>query len=183
MGNNKGEVLRSERIYEGSVLNLRVDHTRLTDGLEVRREIVEHRGAVAIVPLDGEDNVHLVRQHRPAVDLDLLEIPAGGLEADETPHDSARRELQEEIGMYPEKLDLLGSLYPVPGYGSEVLHMFLARDLRPAELTGDVDEDITVERVSLDTLVDWIDRGKITDMKTVAGVLWVMRYLGRTQAG
>jgi ADP-ribose pyrophosphatase len=177
MTGSKGTVQRTERLYEGRVLNLRLDHTRLPDGTTIKREIIEHGGAVAMVPLDDEDYVHLVRQYRPAVDRHLLEIPAGGLEPGEDPVRSAERELQEEIGMFPGKLEPLGAFYPVPGYSSEVIHLFLARDLRPSTLPGDDDEDIAVERVALDELLAQIDQGAIEDGKTIAGVLRVARHL------
>jgi ADP-ribose pyrophosphatase len=170
-------VQRTERLYEGRVLNLRIDHVRLPDGKIIRREIVEHGGAVAMVPLDDEGYVHLVRQYRPAVDRHLLEIPAGGLEPREEPIRCAERELQEEIGMFPGKLEPLGVFCPVPGYSSEVIHLFLAGDLRPSTLPGDDDEDIIVERVALNELLRQIDQGTIEDGKTIAGVLRVARHL------
>ena len=173
----QGTLLRSERLYEGHVINLRVDHVRLPDGLTVEREIVEHGGAVAIVPLDDEGHVYLVRQYRPAVGRNLLEIPAGGLKPGEEPVHCAERELQEEAGLFPGKLEPLGAFYPVPGYSSERIHLFLARELRPASLPGDADESITVERVSLAEVLERIDEGAIEDGKTIAGVLRVARHL------
>jgi ADP-ribose pyrophosphatase len=173
----EGKLLRSDRLYEGDILNLRVDHVRLPDGVTVEREIVEHGGAVAMVPLDEEGYVHLVRQYRPAVERELLEIPAGGLEPGEKPVDCAERELQEEIGMFPGKLEPLGAFYPVPGYSSEYIHLFLASALRPASLLGDADEAITVERLALAELLKRIDDGAIQDGKTIAGVLRVARCL------
>jgi ADP-ribose pyrophosphatase len=177
MTGSKGTMQRSERLYEGRVLNLRVDHVRLPDGTTIKREIVEHGGAVAMVPLDDEGYVHLVRQYRPAVDRHLLEIPAGGLKPGEEPAHCAERELQEEIGMFPGKIEPLGAFYPVPGYSSEVIHLFLAGDLRPSTLPGDDDEEIAVERVALSELLRQIDQGAIEDGKTIAGVLRVARHL------
>jgi ADP-ribose pyrophosphatase len=170
-------LIRSERPYEGNILNLRVDHVELPGGLTVKREIVEHHGAVAMVPLDDEGSIHLVRQYRAAVESELLEIPAGRLEAGEDPHECAQRELQEEIGMFPGKLESLGAFYPVPGYSSERIYLFLARDLRPASLPPDADEEITVERVPLEEMLKRIDGDSIQDGKTIAGLLRVARHL------
>lgn len=177
MSDAQEEVLRTEQVYQGRILSLRIDHIRLPDGTTAQREIVEHGGAVAIVPLDDEDNVYLVRQYRAPVGRQLLEIPAGNLEEGEDPVQTAQRELQEEIGYFPGKLDSLGAFYPVPGYGTEALHLFLARSLTPSSLPADADESIEVERMPFQEALNLIDTGKMEDGKTIAGLLRVARYL------
>lgn len=179
MAKGQSDLIHSKRIYEGSVINLRVDLIRLAGGRTVEREIIEHGGAVAMVALDDEEHVYLVRQYRSPVARSLLEIPAGGIEVDEKPEQSAERELQEEIGFFPGKLEHLGAFHPVPGYSSELIHLFLARALRPSKLTGDPDEEITVERMPLAEALRQVDEGLIEDGKTLAGLLCVARILGR----
>ena len=170
-------VLSSERIYDGKIISLRIDHVRLPDGDLHKREIVEHRGAVAMVALDEEEHIYLVRQYRSATQRVLLEIPAGTLEAGEEPLVTAERELQEEIGMFPASLEPLGTFYLAPGYSDERIHLFLARQLRPASLPADSDEDISVERMPLAEGLRLIDEGAVEDAKTIAGLLRVARYL------
>lgn len=179
MPGSKGTVQRTERLYEGRVLNLRVDHVRLPDGTAVEREIVEHGGAVAMVPLDDEGHVLLVRQYRPAVDRHLLEIPAGGLEPHEEPVRCAERELQEEIGMFPGKLEPLGAFYPVPGYSSEVIHLYLAGGLREVGGESEPDEEIAVEKLDLGTARELINTNVIEDAKTIIGILSIPDELVR----
>lgn len=170
------KIIRSERVYEGQILNLRIDYVQLASDKLHKREIVEHNGAVAIIAIDGDD-VLLVKQYRSAIKATLVEIPAGTLETGEEPVACARRELQEEIGMYPERLDPLGSFFPVPGYSTERIYLFLARQLRPSTLPPDADEDISVERMSFAESLKLIDQGEIQDGKTIAGLLRTARYL------
>ena len=124
--------ITSTRIYEGRIINLRVDTVRLPNGREGRREVIEHSGAVAVVPMRDRETVLLVRQWRVPAGKALLEIPAGGMEAGEAPEACARRELAEEIGMIPGRLLPLYSAYVAPGYSSEIIHGFLALDLSDA---------------------------------------------------
>src|ERR1044071_4500751 len=119
----------SEYIYRGRVVTLRIDTIKTADGREIKREVVEHRGAVAIVPRLDEETVLLIRQYRPAVGETLLEIPAGTCESDEEADLTANRELEEEIGYRARKLRRMFSQYLAPGYSSEVLHAYLGEEL------------------------------------------------------
>jgi hypothetical protein len=110
--------LATQQIYHGRAVNIRVDTVEKASGTKTTREVVEHSDCIAVVALDEQGNVLLVRQFRHAVDRFLLEIPAGGIDAGEEPIDSVRRELQEEIGYFPRKIDNLGGFYATPGYGT-----------------------------------------------------------------
>lgn len=170
--------IASERIYKGRVLGLRVDTVRLHDGKTSTREIVEHRGAVVLVPIDAEGRVLLVRQYRKAIEQELLELPAGGLNPGEVHGDAALRELREEVGVSAGSLEYLGGFYAAPGYCEEFLHLYLATDLHDAPLEPDEDETVVVEPYPLAEALALIEDGTIRDAKSVAGLLRVARRLG-----
>lgn len=171
------KTISSERVYEGRVLNLRVDTVQLDQGKTTRREIVEHRGAVALVPLDAHGNVLLVRQFRKAVEQDLLEIPAGTLESGEDALACAHRELEEETGYRAANVREIGGFYPCPGYSTEYIHVFLATGLTPGAEHGDEDEDIEVESVPFFRALEMIDRGEIRDAKSIIGLLTLKSHM------
>jgi ADP-ribose pyrophosphatase len=172
------KTIESKRVYEGRVVNLRVDTVELPDGRLSTREIVEHTGAVAIVPLLGEKQVVMVKQFRQAAGQVLTEIPAGTIEAGESPEDCAARELIEETGYKAAKLTRMFSTYLAPGYSEEMLHTFLAEDLSPAQLDHDEDEFVQVVMVDLEDAVDMITFGEVRDAKTVCGLLMARRLKG-----
>ncbi|MEP7291601.1 MAG: NUDIX hydrolase [Chloroflexota bacterium] len=171
--------LRTEQIYSGRIIKLSLLDVRLPDGKEAKRELITHPGAVAIVALDEAGNVLLVRQFRSAAHKILLEIPAGTLNPGEDPQACAERELQEETGYRPGKLEALGGIYSAPGYTTEFIHLFYATELSESRLEHDDDEFIEVERVQLDDALDMIDQGVIADGKSVSGLLRVARRLGQ----
>jgi len=164
-----------EYLYFGRVINLRIDNVRLADGMPARREIVEHRDAVAIVPVDKAGNVLLVRQFRKPTEQELFEIPAGVMEEGESPDDAARRELAEETGQTADTLRCLASFYTTPGFCNEYMHLLLATDLRPMAAAPDDDEDITLAWLPLADAVAMIETGDIRDAKTIIGLLMVTR--------
>ncbi len=166
--------LSTQRVYDGRAIKLRVDTVQKPDGKTTTREIVEHSDCVAVVVLDSKDKVILVRQYRKAVGKMLLEIPAGGIDRGEQPINTVRRELQEEIGYYPNKLDKLGGFYSSPGYSTEYLHLYLATHLVPSRLEAEDTGDIEVVRVPLSKIPDFIDSGEISDSKSIAGLLRVI---------
>ena len=163
--------LSTQHIYQGRAVNIRVDTMEKADGRKTTREVVEHSDCIAVVALDEQDNVLLVRQFRHAVDRFLLEIPAGGIDPGEKPIDSVRRELQEEIGYLPRKIEKLGGFYATPGYGTEYLHCFLATDLVPGRLVAEDTADIELVRVSINEIPGLIDSGEICDAKSIAALL------------
>ncbi|MFN7019319.1 MAG: NUDIX domain-containing protein [Fimbriimonadales bacterium] len=175
----KEELIESHTIYQGRVVTLRIDTVRLPSGRTARREIVEHRGAVAIVPLLNRETVLLIRQYRQAVGETLLEIPAGTLEPDEPIDACARRELEEETGYTARQLRRLFSQYLAPGYSQEVLHVYLAEDLAPAAQHPDEDELVELVPTPLSAIETMVLDGRIKDSKTIAGLLMTLRLCER----
>ncbi len=169
--------VESKLVYEGRILDLRVDTVRLPSGRLTTREIAEHSDSVCIVPLDSEGNVLLVRQYRKSVESNLLEVPAGGIEENEAPEDAVLRELQEEVGYTAGKITRLAGFWVSPGWCTEFMHAYLATELSPARLDADFDEDITVIQVPLAQTIDLISSGEIQDGKSVASLLLAMRHL------
>jgi len=163
--------LATQEIYHGRGINLHVDTVQKPSGRKTTREVVEHSDCVAIVPIDAQDNVLLVRQFRHAVGKFLLEIPAGGINPGEEPIDCVRRELQEEIGYLPRKIDKLGGFYSIPGYGTEYLYCYLASDLVPSRLVAEDTENIELVRISPDRIPKLIASGEICDAKSIAALL------------
>ena len=163
--------LSTQRIYQGRAVNIRVDTVEKASGTKTTREVVEHSDCIAVVALDENSNIILVRQFRHAVDKFLLEIPAGGIDPGEKPVDSAGRELQEETGYFPRRIDRLGGFYATPGYGTEYLHCFLAANLVPARLMAEDTDDIELVRVSRDEIPRLIASGEICDAKSIAALL------------
>jgi len=172
--------LGSNPVYHGRVFDVRQDQVRLPSGRVVQLDIVAHPGAVVLVPVDAEGYVWFVRQYRHAVRKELLELPAGTLEAGEDIEACARREIREEIGMSAGKLQKIGEFYPAPGYSTECLYLFLASDLHPAPLPGDDDEFIQVERFPADQVFALAEGGSILDNKTLAALLLARPYLTQT---
>ncbi|MDQ7842916.1 MAG: NUDIX hydrolase [Armatimonadota bacterium] len=170
-------VIASRRIYEGAVVALRVDEVETSDGRRRVREIVEHRGAVAAVPLLPDGSVLLVRQHREAAGGSLLEIPAGTVEPGEDPETALQRELAEEIGMRAGRLTRLTSFLPSPGFLTEVVHVYLARDLAPDRRQAE-EEDLEVVRLPLERARAMVASGEIRDAKSVIGLLLSERAVG-----
>lgn len=173
------EIIRSERIFQGRVVNLRVDTVRLPNGRLSQREIVEHRGAVAIVPMLSKDTLLMVRQFRLAANEVLLEVPAGTLEPDEPPEVCAARELEEETGYRAATLSPLFSLYLAPGYSQEILHVFLAQDLEKTSQQVEDDENVEVVAIPLQGAVEMVLDGAIKDAKTIAALLVTHYILGK----
>ena len=170
------KTLSSQLVYEGRAVKLRVDTVRMPSGRETTREIVEHSDCVAIVAIDADDNVLLVNQFRNAVGKELLEIPAGGIEADEDPVTAVQRELQEETGYLPQKVERLGGFYSAPGYCTEYLHLYLATALIPSQLYAEDTENIRLARVPVSRIPGLLASGSICDAKSIAGLFTFLEY-------
>ena len=170
------ETLSSQLVYEGRAVKLRVDTVRMPGGRETTREIVEHSDCVAIIAIDANDNVLLVSQFRKAIEKELLEIPAGGIEPGETPELAVRRELQEETGYLPQKMQRLVDFYSAPGYCTEYLYIYLATDLVPSPLFAEDTEGIKLVRVPIGQIIPLITSGKICDGKSIAGLFTFLEY-------
>jgi ADP-ribose pyrophosphatase len=134
-------------------------------------QLVNHPNSVTILPVDAEGRIHWVSQYRVGADKELLELPAGVLEAGETPLECAQREVQEEIGMAANELLLLGSFYLAPGYCNEINHAFLARGLTASSLAQDEDEFIHIQTLSIEESLQMAQSGKIQDAKSLATLL------------
>lgn len=166
------KTISSKRIHEGKVLNLRVDEVLLpNDNISVR-EIVEHNGAVAIVAVTNDNKILLVRQYRKAVEKVLIEIPAGKLEKGESPYVCAERELIEETGYRPNQLEEVMEIITSPGFCTEKIHLFIARDLVADYLESDEDEFIDLIALELDEALEKIANGEIVDSKTIIGLFY-----------
>jgi 8-oxo-dGTP pyrophosphatase MutT (NUDIX family) len=167
--------LTSERIFEGHVVSLRVSTYRRPNGVEVRREVIDHPGAVVMVPVDG-DHVLMVRQPREAVEEFTLELPAGKLDKPgEPPLECAKRELAEEVGRAAAEWRDLGGFYTAPAIITEFIHCFIARDLTPVEAERPEHEDIEVVAWPLADLGALIDQ--VHDAKSLIGLLRLEREL------
>lgn len=163
--------LNSRYVYRGKILNMRVDTVELPNGRQSTREIVEYAGAVAVVAIDGDGQVLLVRQYRYAVGRELLEIPAGKLEPGEEPQSAARRELMEETGFTPRCLRPLLRFFSTPGFTSEEMNLFLATELEPGKASPDEDEFVELVKVPLQKARRMIESGEIQDAKSIVGIL------------
>ncbi len=162
--------MKKKKIYEGKILGLTLYDIKIR-GRQVKREVIEHRGAAAVLAIDKDDKVILVKQHRYPRG-NVLEIPAGTLEKGENPKKCAFRELQEETGYKARKMTPLISYYPSVGYNKEIIHCYLASGLsQPGDLDLDEDEIISVVKVPLKKLIKMILTGKIIDSKTICAVL------------
>ncbi len=171
------KTIKSRRIYQGKIINLRVDEVLLPDGKKASREIVEHPGAVAAVPLLPDGKVVLIRQFRKAVEEIIYEIPAGKLELEEKPRQCMERELEEEIGYGAGELKELISYYPSPGFSGEVIHLFLASGLQKKQQNLEGDEFLEVVILKFTEALRMIEEGKIKDGKTIIGLLLAKQLL------
>lgn len=164
----------STQVYAGNAISLRVDRVRKPNGKTTTRDVVEHADCVVAVPVDEANNVLLVRQFRYPVDSYLLELPAGGVEPGEDALACVRRELQEEIGYESVAIENLGGFYSIPGYGTEYLYAYVARDLKPSRLVAEDTDEIEVIKVPLKEIPELIESGKICDAKSIAALLMYM---------
>lgn len=161
-----------EYVYNGKIINVRVDDALLPNGKTAKREVVEHPGGVCVVPLCDNGEVLVVEQFRYPYSEAILEIPAGKRDKnDEPPLECGKRELKEETGASAKKFVFLGELYPSPGYVGEIIYMYLATGITFGETNPDDDEFLNVKKIPLDILVDSIMRGEIKDAKTQAAIL------------
>ena len=164
--------LSREDKFAGRIVTVHVDTVELPNGGTATREVVDHPGGVAVLALDGENNVLAVTQYRYPFGRVLLEIPAGKLDhPGEDPYEAGLRELREETGAVPGRYRSLGRILPSPGCYGETLHLYLAQDLKMEEQHLDEDEFLNVERVPFDEMVRRCLEGGIEDAKTVAAVL------------
>ncbi len=171
--------LTQESIYRGQLLKLRVDTVALPNGETAQREIVEHPGAVAAVPVTEDDQVIMVRQFRYPINQITIEIPAGKLEFGEEPETALKRELAEETGLKAGKIQLLGEFYSAPGFSNEKILVYLVRELSPQVITEKTDSEEFLEpvKIPLDEALRMAADGRLRDAKTIIGLNWAKAAL------
>ena len=163
--------LSSRRVYRGKVLSLDLDEVEEPGGVRTTREVVRHSGSVAVLAIQDDGRIVLVRQYRYPVDDALWELPAGRLDAGESPEEAAQRELQEEIGFKAGQLQKMAFFHTSPGFCDESMHVFRATGLVASKAHGDEDERIEVQAFALADLEAMIDRGEIREGKTLVAIL------------
>ncbi|CAN5301019.1 NUDIX hydrolase [soil metagenome] len=159
----------TEQVWEGAIINLRVD-TVTVDNTVATREVVEHNGGVVIAGLTSANKVILVKQYRYSIDHELIELPAGRIEAGEDPFPAAQRELTEETGYLAENWQELSRMYTAPGFCNEMIYIYLAENLTYQGKNLDFDEETEVIELSLDEAWAMVFNGQIQDAKTIAGL-------------
>ena len=171
------KINRHVTLHEGRVFSLVTENVTLENGVTIDLDIIRHPGASAIVPLTENKTLLMIKQYRHAVGDFIWEIPAGTLDANETPLECAKRELVEETGFSANTWQKLGETTPLPGYSDERIHIFLATNLTPASQDLDMDEILHVHEIRFDEAVKMVQRGEIEDGKTISGLfmasLWV----------
>lgn len=168
----KSEVtVKTEKIFEGKILRLRLDTVELQNKKYTKREIIEHNGAAAILAINDENKLILVRQFRKAAEDFLLELPAGKIENNEDPLLCAKRELKEETGYECESIEKICEFYTSPGFCTEKIHLYKASDLEETGISPDEDEFIELEYVDIEDAKQMIFNGNIIDSKTIIGIL------------
>jgi ADP-ribose pyrophosphatase len=168
------------RVYTGRIISVDLDDVRFPDGSVGPLEMIRHPGASAVVPvlgdLDDDPEVLLIRQYRYAADSYLYEIPAGRLDAGETPHDCAKRELREETGYTAERVEHLFTMYTTPGFTDEKIHLFLATGLEAGESAREADEFMELAPTKLSRALSMIEQGEIQDAKTALALLYAAGF-------
>lgn len=163
--------ISSKEIYSGRVVKLRVDEVELENGGIAIREVIHHSGGVAVLAIDGDDNILFVRQFRYPYAEALLELPAGKLNEGEDAYTCGFRELEEETGYVAGTYEFLAKVYPTPGYTDEILHLYTARNLTKTKQRLDEDEFLTVERIPYKKAVEMCLNGELKDAKTLIAIL------------
>lgn len=166
----------SREIFDGKVFKIKVDTVTLPDNSSSFRELVIHNGGVAIVAIE-DDYIYMVSQYRKAIEKTVLEIPAGKIEAGEEPLVCGKRELEEELGLVTDDFISLGKMYPTPGYCSEIIHLFLAKNFTKTSQKLDVGEFLHVEKLKISDVLTMIENNEICDGKTIVGVYKALSYL------
>ena len=178
------KTIKSERIYEGAIINLRRDEVTVQNGTSMR-EIIEHNGGAVLAAVTGEGKLVMVRQyHKPAGRV-MLEVPAGKIDPGESAEAAAKRELKEETGYTAGKIKFLMQFYPSVGYSEEILYLYLCTDLTPGETNFDENEAIDIEEYEISRLHRMVMDGDIQDAKTIIAIMAVKNLLeeGKLEAG
>jgi len=175
MSELKESTISTKVVYKGKFLDVRRDEVLLPNGKTGTREWINHPGAAVIVPILPDGRIALIKQFRYAARSEFIELPAGKLEAGEDPETCALRELEEEIGYRANNIMLLAHIHPAIGFANELMSIFLAQDLEKTENNRDKDEFLELIPTTLDAAVNLVWENKITDVKSIIGLLWLQK--------
>ncbi|MCF6137662.1 NUDIX domain-containing protein [Pseudalkalibacillus berkeleyi] len=164
------KTLDTKVIYNGKIIDLHLEKVELPDGNTSQREVVKHPGAVAVLAVTPENKIVLVRQYRKPLNREIIEIPAGKLEPNESPELCAMRELEEETGYRTEKLEFLQSFYTSPGFADEIIHIYYTDQLEVGNEQPDEDEFVETMEVTLDEAIEMVQNQQIYDAKTAFAI-------------
>lgn len=167
--------IKSEKVYSGKILSVKLSTVELPDQKYSKREIVLHDNAVALVAIH-DDKILLVKQYRISVDKIIYEVPAGMIEHDENPKDAALRELEEETGYRAKNIEYLTEFYSSPGFCTEKLSIFYAKDLEFVGQNLDEGENLEVVEMPLEEVMSMIESGEIMDGKTISSILFYDKF-------
>lgn len=173
----KETTVSSDLIYTGKSIQLRVDTVEVPNKGYQKREIIEHKGAVAIVAMTEDNKIVLVKQYRKAIEKELYELPAGKIEIGEDPLDCAMRELKEETGYSTDSLKLIYKYYPTPGFSNQMVFIYLAKNLIPGKNHLQEDEALEVYEMDMQEVYNMVLNNEICDSKTVIGLLLTKELL------
>lgn len=173
------QVLSSQTVYEGKVFGIRRDELIEPTGVRTTREMITHPGSVVVLPVLADGRILLIQQYRYAARQFLWELVAGRMDGNETPEEGAARELKEETGYTAKKLKVFLEFFPTPGFLEEKMYLLLAEGLTPGEATPEDDEKIIAKAYTHKQLDEMLRKKKLRDAKTIAGVLYYLRYLSR----
>ena len=162
-----------ELVYDGHFLKVHRDNIELPDGKRTVREYIKHPGAVAVLPLFDDGTVLLERQFRYPMHQVFIEFPAGKIDTNEDPLDSAKRELVEETGYTATDWQFVTTLHNAIAYSDEHLELYLARGLKKGEQQLDDGEFVELFTATIDELLQWVREGKVSDVKTIIGAFWL----------
>ena len=169
--------LKSEIIFQGELIDLRRDEVLLPDGNIGLREYINHPGAVCCVPLLPDGRVLFIKQYRYAINSEIIELPAGKIDKNESPECAARREIEEEIGYKSKELTLLTKIYPAVGFANEIMWIYLSQSLEKSIPRTDEDEFIIVLPLNFEKAMSMIWNGQIRDAKSIIALQWANRFL------
>tara|TARA_B100001248_G_scaffold164795_1_gene124621 strand:+ start:259 stop:795 length:537 start_codon:yes stop_codon:yes gene_type:complete len=173
----KEKTIRTKTVYNGTFLTLKNDKVMLPNGNTSFREWIKHPGAVCCIPILPDGRIGLIKQYRYAVKKQMIEIPAGKLDQNETPENCAIRELEEEIGYKADKMTFLTNIHPAIGFTDEKMWLYLAEDLIQTKQSLDSDEFLVLIPTKIEEAVEMVWKGEITDAKTIIGILWAQKII------
>jgi len=173
----KAKILSSKTIYEGAVFGIRRDEVIEPGGVRTTREVVTHPGSVVVLPVLPDGRILLIRQYRHATRQHMWELVAGRMDPGETPRQAAARELMEETGYRAKRFRVFLDVFPTPGFLEERMYILLAEDLTAGEARPEEDEKIVSRAYNRKQLEGMIRTGKLRDAKSIAGILYYLRFL------